>query len=108
MSKPISWRPSDAAAKALADLIARTGKKKAKLLDDLILSAARGPEIKADNDRGSAATARARMLGDNIRRNEALNERIVARATAQGVDPEKIAAFQRKAGMDIFDAKRRR
>ena len=95
MSKPISWRPSEAAAKALVDLIARTGKRKARLLDDLILVAARGPEIVADNDRGSAATARARMHAAGM-------------ATAQGVDTEKIAAFQRKAGMDIFDAKRRK
>ena len=78
-----------------------------------LLALARGAEIVADNDRGSKIEARARALGDSIRRNEALNEKIKARAVAAGMatankpDPEKIAAFQRKCGMDVFDAKRR-
>ncbi len=86
MSKPVSWRPSPAAAVALADLMQRTGKKRAQLLDDLILAADRAPDIVANNDRPSAPVARERLR----------------------VDHEKIAAFQRKAGMTVYDKRRNR
>lgn len=95
MTKPISWRPTEEAAIALAELMERTGKKRADLLNHLILTARHGPEIVANNDRGSAATARARIHAAGM-------------ATANRPDPEKIAAFQRKCGMDIFDAKGRK
>lgn len=85
MSKPVSWRPSDEAAKALEALVERTGKRKSELLDNLILNALRGPDISADNDQGSGAVARARLR----------------------VDHEKLAAFQRKAGMTVYDARKR-
>ena len=67
-------------------LIERTGKRKSELLDSLILAAVRGPQISADNNRGSGAVARARLT----------------------VDHEKIAAFQRKAGMTVYDKRRNR
>ena len=85
MGKPESWRPSDEAAAALAVLIKRSGKRKSELLDNLILNALRGPDIAASNDQGSGAVARARLR----------------------VDHEKIAAFQRRAGMTVYDARKR-
>ena len=95
---PITWRPSPAAAIALAQVMDRTGLRRGELLNLLVISAAHkqdaGVDIVADNDQGSAATARARIHAAGM-------------ATANKPDPEKIAAFQRKCGMDVFDAKRR-
>lgn len=88
MTKPISWRPTEEAALALAELMQRTGKSRSKLLNDLILTARRGPEIVADNDGSSAAVAQARLH-------------------TGGIDHAKLAAFQEKTGMTIFDAKKR-
>ena len=85
---PISWRPSPEARAALARLSARIDRTRNELLNEIVIAADRGPQIVADNDRGSAAVARARLH-------------------AGGVDHDKIAAFQRKAGMTVYDAKRR-
>ena len=95
MTKPISFRPTEEAAIALAELLERTGKKRAELLNHLIMTARHGPEIVADNVRpGSASVALERMKAAGY-------------STARGVDHDKIAAFQRKAGMTVYDAKKR-
>ena len=91
---PISWRPTEEVITALAELMQRTGKSRSKLLNDLIMTARHGPEIVADNDQGSAATARARIHAAGM-------------ATAGVVDREKNLAFQKQVGMTVFDAKRR-
>ena len=76
--------------------MAGTDKSRSHILNEVVIAAARGPEILADNDRGSGATARAR-LHDLQQREQA----------DRGVDTDKIAAFQRKVGMDVFDVKQR-
>lgn len=80
--KSITWRPSIAAERKLERLAEATGHTVSMVLEALIM--AKAPDILADNDRPKPTM------------------------TAQGVDPAKILAFQRKAGMDIFDAKARK
>ena len=83
---PISWRPSKAARAKLARLVSETGLSRNDLLNQLVT----GTDKRLGALEGSAAPPP--HMSEEVRSNARLTRRVT-------VDRDKIAAFQRKAGM---------
>lgn len=102
---PIAWRPSAEARAKLKQLLDDACREGPGMSRNAIINRAvmgqgpifsqEGDEKFVDNDPG---------LG--LKSGKVAAERLKA-VTSGGVDPEKIAAFQKKVGMTVFDAKKR-
>lgn len=93
---PISWRPSPEAREALLKLQARDGKKKSRgeILNEAVIWAASEPLVSAIRQPRNDPAVIPHAPGQPHSAKALLGRR--------GVDPEKIAEFQRKVRMDVF------
>ena len=100
---PLTWRPSPEAELALAALLEREGVSRGELLNRLVVAAATGKMVPVEGDNPKVRVTKV-VVPDappplKTVRIKGKNDHAFEAAMARRPDPDKIQAFQRKAGM---------
>lgn len=98
---PISWRPSTEAREALARLVTKTGLSRNDILNKAALLYESQVNRHQSAKEHSEAADRQAVLSRNVKDTEKVIQRMATR-----IDRDKLAAFQRKAGMDSAKARK--